>query len=73
MREETPPRSWRTDALCAEREPALIRPMTASASLKSILPLKKARRVNSPGSAHLAPQANTARSAADAHMRPPCS
>ena len=55
-----PPR-FASAARAAERVSASMTSATAAAACKSIFPLRKARRVNSPGSARRAPQASSAR------------
>ena len=52
---ENPPRIWCIATLCADSFSDEIRSATASACDKSIFPFEKARRVNSPAFAILAP------------------
>jgi SAM-dependent methyltransferase len=60
-------------AALAEASPrAVIKSITASAWVRSILPLRKARRVNSPGGALAAPDTKTARNTPWATTTPPC-
>jgi len=65
------PDSCETAASAAASPRAEMRSITASAWVRSILPLRNARRVNSPGSAGRAPAANTARRTSSATTAPP--
>ena len=56
-----PPPRFASAARMAERVSASMTSATAAAALRSILPLRNARRVNSPGCASRAPQAKSAR------------
>ena len=68
---DTPPSSCRTEASAAARDPAPISCITASAFARSTRPFRKARRVNSPGSAARAPSSSARSSTADAQAAPP--
>ena len=72
IKELTPPESWRTAARAARWPWAEISDITASARLKSMRPLRKARLVNSPGSAARTPRAYSAESTLCAAQEPPC-
>ena len=65
-------RCARAAARAAASPRALIKSITASACVRSILPLRKARCVNSPGAAIRAPAAKTASSTERATTTPPC-
>ena len=77
---------WRNDSMCranwplsclmarrwAAADDAAIISATASACVRSMRPLEKARRVNSPGSAMRAPAATSSRSSSDWMYVEPC-
>src|SRR5262249_21183710 len=55
----TPPASWASASRRAARLPASMTPSTASACVRSSLPARNARRVNSPGPAARAPASSS--------------
>src|SRR6266705_853946 len=77
LRNDRPLRAKPRSSCCSARrrcagDPASMRSAVASAWSRSILPLRTARRVNSPGVARRAPAVTSAASAAAGTSSPPC-